>query len=289
MSRFDIYAPLNEFEWAGLDFQLSPALSLRRRSQRPDLRGLDASLAQDEQDTISLADHWLEFQWDEGTTPSPAETVNMILLAFWLAKPTKMHVAYRFELGCGSAVNTNKVCRLLDRFAWVPGTTHVALDDSDIEAAAVHNRVLRDLCRARGRLNDALVLTLVGCWSHRWQTALISHAAAAEAILTYATGPGITRRLSTTYACLVEAQPADRDRAFREFVSLYAARSDIMHGRTHNVAPPDRLPTLARFEEILRRLWRVVLSSPQLIHVLDDTDTQRQAWFAAREAGYSPP
>lgn len=289
MSRFDIYAPLNEFAWAGSDQELSPGLWLRRRNQRPDLRGVDTRLAMDEQDTISSADHWLEFQWDEGTTPSPAETVNLTLLAFWLAKPTKAHVAYRFELGSGSAANTSRVHRLLDRFAWVPGATHISLEDADLQSSAVHSPVLRDLCRARGRLNDALVLTLAGCWSHKWQVALVSHAAAAEAILTYATGRGITRRLSVSYACLVDTQPADRNRAFREFAGLYAARSDIMHGRTHNVACADRLPALARFGDILRRLWRVVLSSPALIQVLEGTDAQRQAWFAALEAGYSPP
>lgn len=289
MTHFDIYAPLNEFEWAGPDRELSSGIWLRRRTQRPDLRGLDTGLAQDEQDTISSADHWLEFPWDEGAAPSPAEIVNMTLLAFWLAKPTKTQVAYRFELGCGSAANTSRVCRLLDRFAWVPGITHTALEDSDLQSVAVHNQILRDLCRARGRLHDALVLTVTGCWSHKWQAALIAHAAAAEAILTYATGPGITRRLSTSFACLVETQPADRDRAFREFASLYAARSDIMHGRTHNVAPADRLPTLARFEDILRRLWCAVLSSSQLIRVLEGTDAQRHAWFAAQAARYSPP
>lgn len=118
---------------------------------------------------------------------------------------------------------------------------------------------------------------------------MICHAAAAEALLTYATGPGITRRLSISYACLVETKPADRDRAFREFADLYRARSDIMHGRTHNVARADRLPTLARFGDILRSLWRAVLSSPALIQALEGTDAQRQVWFAAQEAGYSPP
>ena len=289
MSRFHVYAPLNEFEWEGVDFELGPGLWLRHRSQRLDLRGLDTRLAQDEQDTISSADHWLEFQWEERTAPSPAETVNAVLLAFWLVKLTKTHVAYRFELGCGSASDRNRVCRVLDRFAWVPGPTHAAMDDPDIESAAEHNRSLRDLCRARGRLNDALVLTLTGCCSHKWQAALISHAAAAEAILTYASRRGITRRLSTSYACFIEMKRVDRDRAYREFADLYSARSDIMHGRTHNVAPEDRFPMLARFEAILRRLWRTVLSSPELIQILEGTDEQRQAWFAAREEGYSPP
>lgn len=288
MTRFDVYAPLIEFEWPGAELELGPGLWLRRRDQRPELRGLDARLAPDEQDTITMADHWLEFQWEEGTTPSAAEWVNLALLALWLVKPTKVHATHRFELECGAGAKWNRMPRLLDRFAWVPGATASAFADRDLHEAGVYLPVLADLCRARGRLNDSLILTLTGCWSHKWQAALICYAAAAEAILTYAVGPGITRRLATSYACLVATQVPDRDRAFREFAELYGTRSDIMHGRTYNVAASDRLPSLARFGDILSTLWRAVLPSPAVIQALEGTDAQRKAWFAALETGYSP-
>ena len=41
--------------------------------------------------------------WDDGTEPSPAEDVNLVLLALWLVRPTKAHVAYRFRLGQDAA------------------------------------------------------------------------------------------------------------------------------------------------------------------------------------------
>lgn len=289
MSRFDVYAPLNEFEWTGDDIELSPGLWIRRPNERPDLRGLNDTLATDEQESVYMTDHWLEFQWDEGTTPSAAELVNLTLLALWLTKPTKAHVAYRFELESGSQARLKSVCRILDRFAWVPGSTHSSLDDTDLQSAANYLPILVDLCRAKGRLNNALALTLAGCWSHSWQVALICHAAAAEAILTYSTRSGITKRLSISYACLTEFQSTDRDRAFREFANLYNFRSDIMHGRTHNIPTVQRLPILARFGDILRNLWCVVISSPSLIQTLEGTDSHRQAWFTAQEVGYHPP
>lgn len=290
MPKYEVYAPLSEFEWPGSEAELIPGFWLRRRVQKPELRGLNAGLALDEQDTITMVDHWLEFQWTEAETPSAAEWVNLALLAFWLTKPTKAHATHRFQLDCGPPQGRlDRTSRLLDRFAWVPGATAAAFDDADVRSAGLYLPTLAGLCRARGRLNDALVLTLTGCWSHKWQVALICHAAAAEAILTYSTGPGITRRLSTSYACLVATTPTDRDTAFREFAALYGSRSDIMHGRTYNVPQSDRLSTLARFGNALRNLWRVVLSSQFALQALEGTDVQRQTWFTAHEAGYTPP
>lgn len=287
--QFNIYAPLQKFHWKGESFELSPGLSVKRFNEKPDLRGRDTTLAKDEQDSISSAQHWLIFHWNEGTEPSPAETVNLVLLALWLVKPTKTYVAFRFQLGQDAATAENGIQRLLDRFSWVRGATHGEFENTDLHLASSYYRVLHALCCARGRLNDALVLTLAGCWSHKWQAALICHAAATEALLTYATGPGITRRLSTSYACLVETETLQRNAAFQEFHGLYTARSDIMHGRTHNVSATDRLPTLAKFQDVIRKLWRIVISSPLLVTALEGTDAQRKVYFQSLQSEYTPP
>ncbi len=287
--RFEIYAPLQEFHWEGDDFELAPALWIKRFRQAPDLSGFHEWIAKDEWESALWADHWLTFDWIEGVAPSPAEITNLVLLSLWLVKPTRSQIAFRFEIGRGGAADEKSRKRLLDRFAWVPGTIHPDLEDQDLRSASAYYANLAALCRARGRLNDALLLTISGCWSHAWQVALICHAAATEAILTYATGPGITRRLATSYACITEVDTRKRDAAFREFVDLYSVRSDIMHGRTHNVATTDRLPTLARFQEVLRRLWKAVLSSPALTAVLEGTDTVRKAHIQVLEQGYLPP
>lgn len=289
--QFEVYAPLQDFCWNGDDFALTPGLRMRRFNpdEKPDLRGLDATLAEDERTDAFSSRHWLTFRWNEGDVPCPAETVNLALVALWLVKPTRSHVAFRFELGHEAAAAEKGRFRLFDRFAWVPGATHDEFEDSDLQSVSSHYPALRDICCAGGRLSNALMLTLAGCWSHHWQPALICHAAAAEAILTYATGPGITNRLATSYACLVETQANARDAAFIEFRELYSVRSDIMHGRTHKVPESERLPILARFQGTLRTLWGYVLSSPQLITVLDGTDSLREAWFLSLQCGYTPP
>ena len=194
--HFDILAPLPEFQWDGTAFSLASGLWIRALSQKPDLRGMDQSLGEDEQNNVSFARFWLMFEWTSGAQPSPAETANLVLLALWLVKPTKTHNAYRFHLGQGGLAAEKSRHRLLDRFSWVQGGVHDEFNDGDLQSAAQYYSALRSACLARGRLNDALILTLTGCWSHRWQAALISHAAAAEALLTYSTKPGITSVLT---------------------------------------------------------------------------------------------
>ena len=288
--QFEIYAPLQDFCWNGVDFELNPGLRIRHFNQKPNLQGLDAFITEDEKtDAFFYSQHCLTFHWNEGTEPFPAETVNFALVALWLVKRTRSHVALRFELGSKAAAGEKRLSRLFDRFAWMPSATPEEFDDSDLQSASSYYPALRDICCARGRLNDALILTLTGCWSHQWQAALICHAAAAEALLTYSTAPGITRRLANSYACLVETQRASRDAAYGEFRTLYSVRSDIMHGRTHNVPTSERLPFLVRFQDVLRMLWRAVISSPQVISVLEGSDAQREAYFSQLTSGYTPP
>jgi hypothetical protein len=288
--QFEIYAPLQDFYWDGVDFELTPELRIRHFTEKPDLQGLAATIDQDEQtDVFFYAQHWLTFNWNEGTEPSPAETVNLVLVALWLTKPTRTHVSLRFELGRNAAAGENNRSRLFDRFAWIPGATQEEFNRSDLTSASSYYLALRDICCARGRLNDAFILTLTGCWSHQWQTSLICHAAAAEALLTYSTAPGITRRLAMSYACLIETQRTSRDAAYGEFRRLYSVRSDIMHGRTGNVLPSERLPFLARVQDVLRMLWRTIISSPQTVSVLEDSDAQREAYFNQLTSGYKPP
>jgi hypothetical protein len=74
-----------------------------------------------------------------------------------------------------------------------------------------------------------------------------------------------------------------------QFKGLYAARSDIMHGRSWNVRSRGTLSTLNKFENAARTLWNVVLSSPQLVQALEGNDAQRAAHFRAVEAGYTGP
>ncbi len=287
--RFDVYAPLQDFYWPGQDQSFGPDVVLKRFDTAPELAGLESYVSKPEWERAANSDHWLTFRWIDGAEVSPAEVINLFLLSLWLVKPIRSQVALRFEIGRDDAAAEKSMSRLLDRFAWIPGSIDPDISEEDVRIASTYYPELEKLCRARGRLNNAMVLTVSGCWSHGWQTALICHAAAAETILTYATGRGLTRRLATSYACIVASDSAGRDAAFAEFSSLYSARSDIVHGRMHNIARTDTLPTLLRFQNLMRRLWSAVLVSKELFSALELDDAGRQAYLLRIETGYTAP
>lgn len=287
--RFDVYAPLLDFYWPGSDFSLSHDVAIRRFDEVPNLFGLERFASEKEWQRATQSDHWLTFQWVDGAEPDPLEVINIVLLSLWLVKPIKSQVALRFEIGREDAKDEQTFNRLLDRFAWIPGTIDPDVKDNDLRLASANYRGLEAICKARGRLNNAMILTVAGCWSYGWQTALICHAAAAETILTYATGPGLTRRLGTLYACLVALDTPGRNAAYKEFMDLYSARSNIVHGRMHNIAKADTLSTLLRFQNLMRGLWNAVLASGPLTSALELDDAGRVAYLVPLQSGYTAP
>lgn len=286
---FDIYAPLQDFHWDGADFELSPGLWIRRFQRIPDLQGWNTHLSEDEQNRLSYAKHWLTFRWDEGAQPSPSETTNLALLSLWLVKPTRTHVAFRFQIGTRAGVSGSGRSRLLDRFQWIPNAVTDEFDTAELQSASGHYAALHPVLCRRGRLNDALLLTLAGCFARRWQVALTCYASAAETILNYSSAPGLTRRLCSAYVCLVESSLPARQAAYSQFKALYAIRSDIVHGRAHNVPASDRLVHLASFAEAIRRLWRAVIGSGAATNALEGDDGRRKTYIRSIEAGFSPP
>ena len=289
MSDLKVYAPLQQFVWSGKQFLISPGFEITRFLNIPDLRGLETGLASEEIRDL-VPQHWLAFEWKTGEEPSAAEVVNLFLLALWIVKPTRSHVAVRFEVSSDLNHSPGGTYRMLDRFNFVPGAVADRVEDSDLSAAASYFLLCRALRLADKRLVNGLLLTFAGCTATHWQVAFVCHAGAAEALLTYDTGRGITRRLATSYACLVESAKANRDLAFTEFAELYEVRSDIMHGRAHRITSADRLPTLGRLEGLLRRLWRAILSSPShVVDALEGTDSDRAAYLNQLQSGYSPP
>ena len=286
---YDVLAPLVNFHWDGDEFEFAPGVWIRRLTKLPELPQFEDQLSRDEWEKAEEASHWLFFEWDGTQQPEPNEVTELVLLALWLVTPTKTQFRFRFQIEQNSTSNHTRRQRILDRFAWIDGAIADGFVYDDLVRASQLYAALVSIYLNRGRLSNALLLTVTGCWSHFWQSALVCHAAAVEAILTYSTGAGITRRLGISYACVSEVQAPARDAAYREFTELYSIRSDIMHGRPHNVPAPLRLPNLARFQGLLRNLWRIVLQSPRLIDVLEGTDAEREAYFLTLQDGYAPP
>ncbi|MGH8750853.1 MAG: hypothetical protein ACREUV_04010, partial [Burkholderiales bacterium] len=59
--------------------------------------------------------------------------------------------------------------------------------------------------------------------------------------------------------------------------------------RMHDIPQDDRLPTLVRFQNVLRKLWQTVLSSKQNTGILEGTDAQREPYLQSVQRGYVAP
>lgn len=286
---FDIYVPLNNFWSSESHFELAPGLVIQKLDKEPDLSNWWDYLGQLDKDAILPAGHWLTFQWQESSTPNPGEQVNLALLALWLVKPNKIHATSIFRLTTDGSIDKEMFTRLIDIFTWSKGTPNNQFTKEELETASKYYSRMLIIYNNKGRLNDALILTLAGCWAHYWQAALITYAAAAETLLTYSTAHGLTRRLASSYACLVCRTKKQRDAAFNNFRTLYRIRSDLVHGRAHTVAKSTRLKHLQELADLLRKLWRRVLLSKRVTKALEGSDSQRDSYFRTISAGYQPP
>lgn len=289
MPDFKVYAPLSSFPWRGATFSVAPGVEIIQRPQPYPLRGLDQDLTRFDRDQLFFADHWLTVDWSPGDEPHDSEIVNLFLLAMWLSQPTKAHVKFRFKVATDPEAAPGSPTRLLGQFQWIEGAVADEVTDTQLATASSLFSSLREIRLSAPRLSNALHLTFAGCHASQWQVALVCFAAAAEAILTYETGPGITRRLALAYACILAQAAPDRDRHFREFSELYNRRSDIMHGRGYAIPGTDTLPALARFGDALRELWKIVVGSSAIMEGLEAPDAQRKLFFTSLQGAYRPP
>jgi Apea-like HEPN len=277
--RQDVWAPLVEFNWAGTDYALVPDVWIKKTVPVKELLSRSEAerfLSREERDSCEETRHWLHFVRTIDDELSPAAAVNSALLALWIARPTATHAPVRFA----QTPSEFSAVRILDRFQWVPGASAEAINDGDLAVVAGILPPLLDVYLSGGRLRNAIVLTFRGCVSVDWQSAFICFTAAAEAMLTYSDKPGITERLANTYGRLVASSASDRKIAVNRFKKVYAVRSDIVHGRSHDRRYAKRnLVDLADCSDLLRGLWRLVLESGGIRKALERDDTARQSFF----------
>lgn len=289
MPDYKAFAPLSDFHWDGYSQEFMDGISIVQSSEIPNLDGFYERLSQREIDSLNSITHWLVIEGKDPHGISPSEIANIVLLALWLAKPTRTHITLRFEQQDRPEGSENKLSYYLDRFNFLSNTVHNSFDDTDLSMAAKLLEVMCGLCCSKGRLYDALVMTMCGCFPWHWQVRLICHSAALEALLTYSTKRGITRRICKAYACIVESDTKKRQDEYDNLGKLYNYRSDVMHGRTHNIREEERPKILERLEIALRRLWRTVLLSPCYTKELEGNDNARESLFNSLCAGWDPP
>lgn len=291
-SKFKVLAPLHDFNWKGKRFEVTDFCSIEQLDELPDLTWCEAFLSKEDKDQLRDASHWISFEQSSIDRLSPNEKVNILLLALWIVRPTRVQVRYRFKFPCKSGNGElGSAVRLFDRFSWIRQQARNEI--KTIHLTKVQGIVdnLISIYIADKRLRNSLVLTIKGCFSIDWRVAFICFSAAAEGILTHEKGPGITKRLAKSFACLTKKAKKQRDPAFRKFEHSYNIRSDIMHGRItgSTMRNGDKLKELAKLSNSLRMLWRTILSSQNIASELEKEDKGRKAFFSKIESGYTLP
>lgn len=291
-SKFKVLAPLSNFDWSGKCFQFNDFCFIEKLDEIPDLSLFNWFLSEKDKEELRDVSHWLSFEQSPNDKLSPSEKINIFLLALWIALPTRVQVRFRFELphepGNGQRYSA---FRYYDCFEWIKSQAKNKIETNYLQELRKLIDGLKTIYINHQRLWNSLVLTINGCTTIHWQVAFICFTAAAEGILTYETGRGITNRLAKSFACLTKKTKRQRDTAYQAFKQSYDIRSDIMHGRIvySKMQPKSKLKEFAKFSDLLRKLWKALLSSQTVITELEKNDTNRKTWFAKIEHGYNPP
>lgn len=290
--KFKVLAPLSNFNWSGNNFQIGDFCFIEKLDKIPDLSWCEDLLSQSEKEDLGDVSHWLSFEQSPDDKLSPSEKINIFLLVLWIALPTRVQVRFRFELlhKSGNGQESHAV-RYYDHFQWIEPQAKNHIETKHLQK--LHKLIggLETIYISHQRLWNSLVLTFNGCTTIYWQVAFICFTAAAEGILTYETGRGITNRLAKSFACLTKKAKRQRDAAYQTFKHSYNIRSDIMHGRIVYSAMKNKskLKELAKFSDLLRKLWKVLILSQAIMAELEKDDTHRKTWFIKIEHGYNPP
>jgi hypothetical protein len=230
--------------------------------------------------------HSLAVDATNGLELEPSSVSQLFLFALWLIRPTATHAVWRLTRDDDGAT----IVRQLDQFQFNPAEVESNISDEDLVRCSELLGKLAPIALQGRRLRTALVLSLRSCEALYWQASLVLAGAALEALLTYSTERGITKRLAKSFACLMESGSEARDDAYREFLEVYNYRSDLAHGRgfqyTESLA---NLEKLARCHRSLRRLWTRVLTDLSIQQALEEEDPGRAAFFGELTRGFHPP
>jgi hypothetical protein len=277
------YAPAFDFSMSQDKFEITPYLHILKYDYP--LTKLDESwcLAGYEKEEVKWSSYCFILNEKKPKDLTYSEAINTLLLAFWIFSPTKTHCKYEFG-------PDSKFSRLMDRFQYNSKDIHKEnYDINDLNIVKKYYSKLIGINRRRGRLLHAYHFTFFGSLTINASVAYALYSSAFEAILTYSEKFGITKRLATSYACLLKKKRKERDVLYRQFLKIYDVRSDIMHGRRKKIKKDYYLVRLKNIIDALRSVWKVILIDNNLIKTLEKGDTFRETFFASNEAGYVPP
>ena len=284
--KYNVIAPLSNFNWNGDLIEIGKFCTIKRRYTTRMPYGYSKFLSVDDKLEIQSCKHWLEFLPSKSENLSANATINCFLFLLWLHKPTETHIKMFFE----NLKQEKRLHRILSRYVWIDSEVNYSIETKDlIKVRDDVDSILR-IIRNNKRLFTSLTLTIRGCTAKHWHVAFICYSAAIEGLLTYSKDVGITKRLAKTYACLTKVTKLDRDKAHEIFKKTYNIRSDIMHGRAYIFNDQkSNLNELITLSNILREIWKTILTSENYINEFDKDDDMKKVFFNKIENNYIEP
>jgi len=288
---FRALVPLYYFPYQEASIPKHKILKIRKFKNPPNLKGLETELSKAELEELRSTPYWLTIVYNKSKVWDDSNITIIFLVALWLEVPTKTQAMHLFELSTDENSKEKTFTRCLDRFQWNKKHVIRNITSDNIKNAFRNFDLLVPIWKRKKRLSDALIMTVAGCMSFRWQIAYISFASAVETLLTYQEGAGITKRLAKSYACLMETNIKKRNAEYKKFRKLYKIRSDIIHGRMRRIAKTtkhkaDKLLTiLADFSSLLRNLWGKIVVNKFIPYELEKGDNLRSLFFDKIEMG----
>jgi len=143
---FEVFVPLTLFEWNGNQFSIPGICSIARLRSMPDLSHFHSRLSEYEMDEL-LGVSRILMRHIPPDRLSPGEKTCLVLLALWLATPTKLLAGFRFELG---PEGRSGFARILDRFLWLPAHAKNRIHTQHLVKARRYVTSLRRLRSKRG-------------------------------------------------------------------------------------------------------------------------------------------
>lgn len=279
----NVFSPLSNFNTREKYFAFSDYLSMKSSYEKDfTLENVRFYISGFEVVEIKQCSHWVILNNSKSRLENESVTLNTLLIAFWVQSANKISIKHIFndkETGCeviSNGFQFNKMDRIKTEF-----------DINDLKKVKEYFHQLESITITNGRLHTALSNTFQGCIAPIWKTAYLLYTAAIEAILTYRKTPGITKRLSQSYACLIETDSQKRQQEYANFCTLYNIRSDIMHGNVMDTDADDNLTNLSKLASALRRLWQFILSESELIDILEKQNKDRKKFFQRLELGFN--
>jgi hypothetical protein len=285
VAQVEVWAPLIGFQWAGEQRQIIDDTAIRPGSQYQNYSdpAIASFISEDEAMECRETPHWLWFTQPAQSPLSPGANMNAFLFSLWTARPTPTYVRLRFH--CNEASECAMV-RVLDRFTWIGPQVVDTVRDTDLESLGRVLAATRRTYLETERLRNALTLTVRGCTVTDWRVAFLSFTAAASSLLRYAGPASLAKRVSTAYSALVRGTESEPDEIAvnrDQFEYLFRRGSDILEGRDHRGRSDaaKNLEDLGHLSDAMRKTWRTVLESKQIVTSLEGSDRERARFFAA--------